>query len=188
MITFWGFLLGLPLLAFGGACVYSPSLSKRFTDWFRVNRACAIALTTIAWIWTAFECDTIGVDVFDAILLKEKTGGLLVWVLAVALSFLTVLWMEKNLPVRALSGILMLIPAELFKATRPLLPSSGFDVIQVFVAIAYLGAVVGMYGMFYPWRIEKALDAVYRHGLWTRLLGGCCLLLGFAALGIGLAK
>ena len=52
-------------------------------------------------------------------------------------------------------GIFMLIPAELFKFTRPLLPESGFAPIQVVVAVAYVLAAIGMYGMFYPWRIEK---------------------------------
>ena len=25
----------------------------------------AMALTAVAWFWTAYECDTIGIDVFD---------------------------------------------------------------------------------------------------------------------------
>ena len=51
--------------------------------------ALAAVLTAVAWFWTAFECSTIGIDVFDMILLKERTGGLFVWVLAAVLTVLT---------------------------------------------------------------------------------------------------
>lgn len=185
MITIWGFILGLPLLAFGGACLLSPAAAHRFTVWFRANAGVAWGLTAMAWLWTAFECSVIGIDFFDAILLKEKTGGLFVWILAVALIFLTVQWMPKNLPVRALAGILMLLPAELFKSTRPLLPESGFAAVHILVVVAYLGAIVGMYGMFYPWRLEKAADIVLVRPWAARSLGAVCVLLALAALAAG---
>ena len=114
----------------------------------------AKVLVVIAWFWTAYECDTIGIDVFD-MLLKRFPGQ--VWILAAVLSYLTVIWMPKNLLTRAVMGIFMLIPAELFKVTRPLVPDSGFAPIQIVVVLAYVLAVIGMYGMFYPWRIEAAL-------------------------------
>ena len=118
-------------------------------------------MTAIAWFWAAYECDTIGVDVFDMILLKAQTGGLFVWVLAAVLTYLTIVWMPKNLLTRSIMGIFMLIPAELFKLTRPLVPDSGFAPIQIVVALAYLLVIIGMYGMFYPWRIESALKFVF---------------------------
>ena len=114
-------------------------------------------LVAIAWLWTAYECDTIGIDVFDAVLFKKQTGGLFVWLLAVGLIPLTVAWMPKNLLTRAIMGIFMLIPAEVLKFTRPLVPDSGFAPIQLVVAFVYILAVIGMYGMFYPWKIESAL-------------------------------
>ena len=118
------------------------------------------ALTAVAWFWTAYECDTIGIDVFDMLLFKAASGGVFVWVLAAVLTYLTIIWMPKNLLTRAISGIFMLIPAELFKVTRPLLPDSGFAPVQVLVGFAYVLAIIGMYGMFYPWRIEKALASI----------------------------
>ena len=111
-------------------------------------------LVVIAWFWTAYECDTIGIDVFD-MLLKRFTGQL--WIMAAVLSYLTIIWMPKNLLTRAIMGIFMLIPAELFKVTRPMLPDSGFAPVQIVVVIAYILAIIGMYGMFYPWRIESSL-------------------------------
>ena len=114
----------------------------------------AKVLVVIAWFWTAYECDTIGIDVFD-MLLKRFPGQ--VWIMAAVLSYLTVIWMPKNLLTRAVMGIFMLIPAELFKVTRPLVPDSGFAPIQIVVVLAYVLAVIGMHGMFYPWRIEVAL-------------------------------
>lgn len=179
MITIWGLFLGVPLLAFGGVALYSPGRAARFVQWFAASAACAWALTAVAWLWTAYECSTIGIDVFDAVLLKEKTGGVFVWALALVLVYLTVQWMPKNLPVRALTGILMLIPAELFKTTRLLVPESGFAAVHVFVLAAYLGALVGMYGMFYPWRLETALDKILHNVLGARILGGMCAALGF---------
>ena len=117
----------------------------------------AMALTAIAWFWTAYECDTIGIDVFD-MLLKRFPGQL--WMMAAALTYLTIIWMPKHLLTRSVMGIFMLIPAELFKFTRPILPDSGFAPVHIVVVVAYVLAIIGMYGMFYPWRIEAALQRV----------------------------
>ncbi len=116
-------------------------------------------ITIVAWFWTAYECHTIGIDVFD-MLLKRFPGQL--WIMAAVLSYLTVIWMPRNLLTRSIMAIFMLIPAELFKLTRPLLPDSGFAPVQLVVAAAYLLAIIGMYGMFYPWRIELLLKWIFR--------------------------
>ena len=119
----------------------------------------AMALTAIAWFWTAYECDTLGIDVFDRFL-KVFPGQL--WVMAAVLTYLTIIWMPKNLLTRSVMGLLMLAPAEVFKLTRPLLPAHGFAPVQLLVGALYVGALVGMYGMFYPWRIEAALGWILR--------------------------
>jgi len=149
--------------------MFTSAKAVSFTEWFENSRLVAIALTAIGWLWTAHECNTIGIDVFD-MLLKRFPGQ--VWVMAAVLAFLTVVWMPKHLPVRALTGILMLIPAELFKTTRLLLPASGVAAVHLFVVTGYVGAVVGMYGMFYPWRLEKALAWFCRRPDRLRWLGG----------------
>jgi hypothetical protein len=115
----------------------------------------AAVLTAVAWFWTAFECSTIGIDVFDMILLKERTGGLFVWVLAAVLTVLTLRWMRPHLITRATMALFMLAPGEVFKFTRHALPDSGFAPVQILVAFMYVLAVVGMYGMFYPWKVER---------------------------------
>ena len=115
----------------------------------------AAVLTAVAWFWTAFECNTIGIDVFDMILFKERTGGLFVWVLAAVLTVLTFLWMRPHLITRAIMAIFMLAPAEVFKVTRHMVPSSGFAPVQLLVGLMYVLALIGMFGMFYPWKIEK---------------------------------
>ena len=112
-------------------------------------------LTAVAWFWTAYECDTIGIDVFDMILLKAQTHGIFVWVLAAVLTYLTFIWMRPHLLTRAIMGLFMLAPAEVFKITRRLVPESGFAPIHILVVLMYVLAVIGMYGMFYPWKIEK---------------------------------
>ena len=184
MITFWGFVLGLPLLAFGGAALYSPSLSTRFTEWFCGSKPFAAVLTALAWIWTAYECDTIGIDAFDAVT-KIFPGQL--WIMAVVLTYLVIIWMPKNLPVRALTGILMLIPAELFKTTHLYRPPVGtwFASIDVFVVVAYVLAVIGMYGMFHPERLEKGLALVLSRAWCARTMGAVCVGIGLALVVIG---
>ena len=112
-------------------------------------------LVVVAWFWTAHECNTIGIDVFD-MLLKRFPGQL--WIMAVVLSYLTIIWMPRNLLTRAVMGIFMLIPAEVLPLVRPHVPESGFAPIQIVVGVVYVLAVIGMYGMFYPWRIEKVLN------------------------------
>lgn len=188
MIYFWAIVLAAPLLVFGAASIAAPAKAKAFEEWFRASGKIAAALTVAAWLWTAYECATIGIDVFDAILLKEPTGGIFVWVLAVVLSYLTFIWMRPYLSVRALTGILMLVPAELFKTTRLLVPDGGFAPVQIIVAAAYAGAIVGMYGMFYPWRLEKALDIIYARDRAARALGALLAVSGAAILVAGFAS
>lgn len=179
-MVFWGLALGAPLVAFGGLCAADRAKAKAFAEWFETSRPLAAALTVVAWFWTARELDVIGIDVFDMVT-KRFPGEL--WVLAAVLSWLTVIWMPKNLGVRALTGILMLFPASLFRTTRLLLPASGVGLVHLFVVFAYLCAMVGMYGMFYPWRLEKALGIVLSGpSAATRLFG-----LSLAAVGVCLA-
>ena len=124
-------------------------LTKKSSD------ALAAVLTAVAWFWTAYECNTIGIDVFDMILMKERTGGLFVWVLAAVLTVLTFLWMRPHLVTRAIMAIFMLLPATVFRFTRLMVPESGFAPVQILVGLMYVLAVIGMFGMFYPWKVEK---------------------------------
>ena len=124
-----------------------------------LKKALTWSLVVVAWFWTAYECHIIGIDVFD-MLLKRFPGQ--VWVMAAVLSYLTIIWMPKNLLTRAVMGIFMLAPAELFPILRPHLPESGFAPIQVLVGLAYFFAIVGMYGMFYPSRIEAVLNRLFK--------------------------
>ena len=123
--------------------------SKKALTWF---------LVVFAWFWTAYECHTIGIDVFD-MLLKRFPGQ--VWIMAAVLSYLTIIWMPKHLLTRAVMGIFMLIPAELFPVLRPHLPDGGFAPVQILVVFAYVLAIIGMYGMFYPWRVEAVLKRLF---------------------------
>ncbi len=186
MMVFWGIVLGLPLLAFGGALAFCPAAAKKFTDWFRSSRSVAGVLTAVAWMWTAYEVDTLGIQAIDRFT-KAFPGE--PWVLAVVLIPLTMVWMPKNLPVRALTGILMLLPAELFKTTRLYLPPVGtwFAAIDLFIYVAYIGLLVGMYGMFYPWRLEKGMDLVHARPMLARSIGTALAAVGVALAVIGVS-
>jgi hypothetical protein len=74
----------------------------------------------------------------------------------------------------------MLIPAELFKVTRLLVPESGVALVHLFVVTAYIGAVLGMYGMFYPWRLEKGMGYLQSSPRLFRIAGFVCLVWGFS--------
>ena len=126
----------------------------------KAKKILTVALVIVAWFWTAYECSTIGIDVFDSFL-KIFPGQL--WIMAAVLSYLTIIWMPKNLLTRAVMAIFMLIPAELFPLLRPHLPESGFAPIHLVIGFVYLLVMVGMYGMFYPWRIEAVLKKILKH-------------------------
>lgn len=175
----WGLMLSVPILAYGILLMSAPGKARSFNAWYETSKPVALVLTVIAWFWTAYELDTIGIDVFDAIL-KRFTGE--VWFLAALLSYLTYIWMPKNLPVRALTALLMLFPASLFRTTRLLLPESGVGAVHVFIVFAYIAAIVGMYGMFYPWRLEKGLALVVKTDARARIFGAVLSLVGIALL------
>lgn len=176
-MTFWAIFLGVPTLVLGAGMLFCPERTKAAVERFEKSRVAAAVLTAVAWAWTAYECDTIGVDVFDMIC-NRFTGQ--VWIMAAVLAYLTFIWMPKNLPVRALTGIFMLIPAEFFKQTRAVVPDGGFAPVQLAVLFAYALAVVGMYGMFYPWRLEKAFALVAARPVLMRTLGAVGLVVGAA--------
>ena len=168
-MTFWFFVLGVPLFGYGLFTVVRPKEATRFLQKFPRNRAAGQALCAAAWLWTAYEIDTIGIEVFDRIVrrlwfLSSDVPGM-VWILAVVLTVLTCLWMDNLLSLRAISALFMLFPAELFPAVR-LCDTSWRRALVVF---AYACVVVGMFGMFYPWHLRRAL--AWRAAKQMRVIG-----------------
>lgn len=184
MVLFWGMLLGLPLVAAGMLAAVSPPAASRFFAWFKRSKAVAWTLSAVAWFWTARECDIIGIEVFDKIT-KAFPGEL--WILAGVLTFLCAIWMPANLSVRALCGILMLVPAEMFKALKDFRPEQGtlFGTSDILGYAAYAGAILGMYGMFYPWRIEHGVERLLGREKAARTAGAALAAFGVAAIAAG---
>ena len=147
-MTIWFFILGIPLAALGLFAVIRPSLVAKKLVAFPRDRKAAIVLTALAWLGTAYELDNIGIEVFDRFL---KAFPFELWILAFVLTVLTCWWMPNLLPIRGLSAIFMLFPAEMFHVIR-LEPTEWR---LVLVVIAYICIVAGMFGMFYPWRIRQ---------------------------------
>lgn len=181
MTVLWGIVLGFPELALGGLLLHAPQKTKELLSSILTNRIIAAALTCVAWFWTAHELDIIGIDVFDMIC---KHFPYQLWIMAGVLSYLCWIWMPRNLVMRAFTGILMLYPASLFRVTRLLVPASGFAMVHVLVIFAYISAIIGMYGMFYPWRIEKALNFLVEK--MPRTLGALLILVGLALVTAGI--
>ena len=156
-MTFWFLALGIPLFGYGLFTVLKPDPAARFLQVFPRHKMAGWILCAVAWAWTAYEIDTIGIEVFDRIVrrlwfFQSDIPGM-VWILAVLLTVLTCLWMENLLTIRAMCAIFMLFPAELFPAVR--LCESAWRL--TLVVFAYVCAVIGMVGMFYPWHIRRAL-------------------------------
>ena len=179
MVIFWGLFMALPLLGLGGALAFCPGKSRELGLKFQASRLAAGILTWGAWLWTAYELDMIGIDVFDR-LLKLFPGQL--YLMAAVLAYLTFVWMAPSLSVRALMAILMLFPASLFRVTRLLVPASGFAAVHILVSSGYIAAVIGMYGMFYPWRYEKLFGIVISRPVVARAIGAGLVIWGAAIL------
>ena len=149
-MTTWFLLLGLPTLALGlFALVLTARASEQCLSFPR-NAIAGWILCAVGWVWTAYECHTIGIDVFDKFL---KAFPLELPILAIVLTVLTCWWMPNLLPIRGVCALLMLFPAEMFPAIR----LCGTSWRLTLVVFAYICIIVGMFGMFYPWRIRQAL-------------------------------
>ncbi len=180
-MTFWFIVLGLPLLAYGVASLLFPERTAAFLRVFPRNVLAGRVLCAVGWAWTAWECHTIGIDVFDKFL-KIFPGELVV--LAVVLTVLTCLWMPNLLPIRGVCALFMLMPAEIFPVIR--LCDTRWRL--TLVVFAYICAIIGMFGMFYPWWIRKALEwraaslvRVRAFGVPLAVLGALFIVLGAAS-------
>lgn len=149
-MTLWFFILGLPLVVYGLMSLVCTDLTAKALIAFPRNKIAGWILCAAGWFFTAYECDTIGIDIFDSIL-KQFPGE--VWILATVLTVLTCAWMENLLPIRGVCALFMLFPAELFPMIR-LCETEWRLALSIF---AYTCAVIGMFGMFYPWHIRRAI-------------------------------
>lgn len=179
-MKFWFFILGAPLLAYGLASVVRPQGVARILVAFPRHKLAGWVLCAIGWFGTAYELDTIGIEVFDRYL-KAFPGEL--WILAVVLTVLTCWWMANLLPIRGVSAIFMLFPAELFPVIR-LEPSNAR---LALVALAYVCAAAGMFAMFYPWRIRQLLAWTAERPLRVVAFGVPCLAYGAFLVACGMA-
>ncbi len=176
----WFFVLGVPLAAYGLFAVARPSLAARALVAFPRSRAAGAALCAAGWLWTAYELDTIGIEIFDRFL---KAFPFELWILAVALAGLTCWWMANLLPIRGLSAILMLFPAELF----PVIMLEDTQWRLALVVFAYACAIAGMFGMFYPWRIRQLLAWIAASPRRVRATAAAPLAIGALYLALGCA-
>ena len=147
----WSLAIGVPSFALGAWMLACPLAAGRGMTAFGGCRKAAYVLVPIGWFWTAHALDIIGIEFFDKFL-KVFPGEL--WLLAAVLIPLTLAWMPKLLAMRGLSAILMLYPAVFFQCARQV--ESGGRLVAV--AWTYVLLSLGMYAMFYPWRVQKAIE------------------------------
>ena len=188
MLTFWFFVLGIPLALGGAFALVCPAKAAELLVKFPRNALAGVVLCALGWFGTAYEVDTIGIDVFDRIVrrfwfLSSDVPGA-VWIWAIVLTVLTCLWMSNLLPIRGVAAIFMLFPAELFPSIR--LCDTAWRL--TLVVFAYLCASAGMFAMFYPWRIRQvwawlaeSRTRVLVYGVFHAVWGALFLVLGACA-------
>lgn len=177
-MTFWFFILGVPLAVLGGAGLADVAKMREGLRAFPRHKTAGWVLCAIAWAWTAWECHIIGIDVFDQFL-KAFPGELPI--LAVVLTVLTCWWMPNLLPVRGLCGLLMLFPGQMFPAIR--LCDTEWRL--ALVVFAYVCAALGMWGMFYPWHMKRLIFWTADSGARTRAFSGALAGVGALFLALG---
>jgi hypothetical protein len=175
----WFFALGIPLAAAGLFAVARPSRAAQALTAFPRNRVAGIVLCAVGWLWTAYELDVIGIEIFDRFL---KAFPFELWILACVLTVLTCWWMANLLPIRGMAALFMLFPAELFPVIR--LEETPWRL--SLVVFAYLCAVTGMFGMFYPWRIRQALAWIASSPVRVAASGALVLATGALFVGLGM--
>ena len=175
----WCFLLGLPCLAYGLASVIRPAWTGRALLAFTRYRPAGWVLAFVGWLLTAYELDTIGIEIFDRFT-KAFPGEL--WILAIVLTVLTCWWMDNLLPIRGVCALFMLFPAEMFPAIR--LCETQWRL--WLVVFAYICLTIGMFGMFYPWHIRRALEWRAKKAWRIVSVGALVLLFGVVFLALGL--
>lgn len=173
MFTVLCVLIGGALGVYGLASLLVPERTASVITAIPRKQIIGNAIAPVAWFWTAYELDVIGIEIFDRFL-KIFPGQL--YVMAAVLTVLTIMWMPNLLPVRALCALFMLLPARFLPLAR-LVES---DLRLGAVTVVYLIAVIGMVGMFYPWHIRRAIT--WRAASLVRMrIGGLLLLIASAA-------
>ena len=66
-MTTWSFILGLPLVALGLVAVLATERAAKAMVAFPRCESAGWLLCAIGWLGTAYECDKIGIDIFDKI-------------------------------------------------------------------------------------------------------------------------
>ena len=185
-MTFWFFILGAPLAMFGVLCLILAGSAAAALRSFPRSRIAGVVLCAAAWFWTAYEIDALGIEVIDRIVqrlwfLSAPIPGA-VWIWALILTFLTCWWMENLLPIRAVCAFAMLFPGDMFPDIR--LCDTHWRL--ALVVFAYVVCIIGMWGMFYPWRIRQFMAWIAGDARRVRTSGAVLSAIGalFIALGV----
>lgn len=184
-MTFWSIILGAPLALCGAAFLLLAERSSSALRSFPRNRFAGAFLCAIAWFWTAYEIDALGIEVIDRIVqrlwfLPSAIPGA-VWIWALILTFFTCWWMENLLPIRAMCAFAMLFPGDMFPAIR--LCGTSWRI--ALVLFAYAVCIAGMWGMFYPWRIRQFMAWIADDARRVRTSGAILAALGAFFLALG---
>ena len=146
----WSFALGAILLVPALFALAAPAKAAAAAVAFPRAKAAGWILSAVAWAGAAREIARMNIDVFDMFLNRFPAEP---WILGFVLCVLCMLFMPDLLPIRAVSGIMMLFPTSLFHVTR--LEESDWRL--AIVSYAYVCLTAGMFFMFYPWHARRML-------------------------------
>ncbi len=146
----WSAVLGAVLLVPALLALAAPAKAAAAAVAFPRAKTAGWILSAVAWAGAARETARMNIDVFDMFLNRFPAEP---WILGFVLCVLCILFMPDLLPVRALSGIMMLFPTPLFQVTR--LEASDWRL--AVVSFAYVCLTAGMFFMFYPWHARRLI-------------------------------
>ncbi len=167
--------MGLAGLLIYGPCLLSPAQARRGLTAFPRNRWMAWALTAVAVAWSAWLLN-------DAPLGRFETAKAYLPVLVPVAYGLIVYFMDELLAVRALGGLLILIPAPLLAAAR--WHDSSWRL--VIVCLAYMMAIKGIVLVLNPYKFRKGVERFFATDGACRVCGSVGLALSAVLLVLGL--
>jgi hypothetical protein len=166
-LAHWSLLLGILLGAGGIFILAARTPATRAARGFARNIWAGRLLATAAWIWSGWALQTMPLEILTPV---KQWIPLLVLV-AIPLSWY---WMADLLSCRALGGLLVLVPCPLLQAARHD-PSAWRLAV---VGLTYLGIIVGMWLLLYPYHLRRWLEWSAAHPVRMLTAGATSALLG----------
>lgn len=146
-LKWMGILVGLWLLVSHGFALYKPSVTADFLKRFPRNDNFGIVLAIIAFVWTFIVWSSMDLGEFYKV--KRLVQGLLIIGCVGVVTFV-----KEYISVRSTGFLLILVAAPILISAFLQEHSSRL----LLVALAYIGAVIGMFWVGIPYLLRDQID------------------------------